>query len=331
MLHPNSMAPPRARSFVLDQLAAFDDEALRTFLAPGDVGVDAARLGTALQGREHDDLAARVEQALGDRAAEFDAARSDKAPQENVERARRQVVRTLFWPLLYWHDPDGYEELVAGEQIHPGLLDALDIDGKVVADIGAGAGRFTVQAARRARKVIAVDAVPPLLQRLERKVRDQELDNVEIRRGSFLHIPIPDAYVDVAVACSSLTSQAPWGGDGALRETQRIVKARGEMVVIWPDDPSWFCARGFTYVALPGATEMHFRDWQSAERLCRDYYSEDAARWVRERRATVVPFHVLGVKPPSDACIKRIAEPDTTTRPYGDDHPRPGVDVTPSR
>jgi len=304
------MAPPRARQFVLDQLAAFDDEALATFLVPGTHGVDPERLGSALRGESFDDLAAHIADALPPNArAAFHRGRGCQRDPRNVERDRRHVVRRLFWALLYWHDPDGYEELVAGEQTDPGLLDALDIDDRVVADIGAGAGRFSLFAARRARQVIAVDAVPALLQRLERKARDQELSNIETRRGSFLRLPLDDASVDIAVACSSLTSQAPWGGDDALREAERVVRPGGEVVVIWPDDPTWFCHRGFTYMSVPATTAMHFRDVPSAERICRDYYSDEAARWVRQHRARVVPFEVLGVKPPSDACVKRVDTP----------------------
>jgi ubiquinone/menaquinone biosynthesis C-methylase UbiE len=306
MLH-REMAPPRARRFVLDQLAAFDDEALATFLAPGGNGVDPARLGRALTGPPFDDLAVRVAAALPPAAqAAFQRGREQPPDPRGVERDRRYVVRRLFWALLYWHDADGYEELVAGEQIDPGLLDTLHIDGRVVADLGAGAGRFTLFAARRARRVIAVDAVPALLQRLACKARDQELTNIEVRRGSFVCLPIDDASVDMAVACSSLTSHAPWGGEDALREAERIVRPGGELVVIWPDDPSWFCRHGFSYEAFPATTEMHFRDVESAARICRDYYSEAAARWVCEHQARVVPFEVLGVRPPADACVKRV-------------------------
>ena len=302
------MAPPLARRYVLDHLADFDDEALATFLAPGDDGVDPERLGSALRDHRFDDLAAHVAQALPERACvAFRRGRgADNKDERQVERDSRHVVHRLFWPLLYWHDPDAYEELVAGEQVDPRLLDTLDIDGRVVADLGAGAGRFTLFAARRAQRVIAVDAVPALLQRLQCKARDQELDTIEVRRGSFVRLPLDDASVDVAVACSSLTSQAPWGGDGALREAERIVRPGGEVVVIWPDDPAWFCRRGFTYLTVPTTTAMHFRDAQSAERICRDFYSDAAAGWVREHEARVVPFAVLGVNPPSDACRKRV-------------------------
>ncbi len=299
------MAPPLAHRYVVRHLAALDDEALRTFLAP-EGAVHHGHLGNALQGEEYDDLAARIAAVLDDDARDtFESARARPESPAMVALRRRQVLDTMFWVLLYWHDPEIYEELVAGEQIHPGVLHALDLDGRVVADLGAGAGRFSLFAARHAERVIAVDAVPPLLQRLDRKARDLELSNVETRRGSFTALPLEDASVDVAVACSSLTSHAPWGGECALQECERVVRPGGDVVVIWPDSPEWFCERGFTYMALPGNAEMHFRDVDSAARLCADFYSEEAAQWVRANDARVVPFAVLGVSPPSDACFKR--------------------------
>lgn len=300
------MAPPLAHRYVVRHLDALDDEGLRTFLPPdGDAGPP--RLGTALQGEEYDELAARIARALppGARRDFLDAREFPESPLV-VAMRRRQALDTLFWVLLYWNDPEAYEELVAGEQIHPGVLAALDLDGRVVADIGAGAGRFTLHAARHAQRVIAVDAVPPLLERLERKVHDLELSNVEIRRGSFTALPLDDASVDLAVACSSLTSTAPSGGECAITEAERIVKPGGELWVIWPDAPQWFCDHGFTYMALPGNAEMHFRDVDSAARICADFYSDEAAQWVRANDARVVPFAVLGVSPPSDACRKQI-------------------------
>src|SRR5205807_10520068 len=138
LLHSSCMPPPRARDFVFEQLAGFDHEALQTFLSPGDWGVEPQRLGLALHGSEHDELAGRVVRALAPNgAASVLAARGEPCGAEAIEQARRHVVDRLFWALLYWHDPDGYEEPVAGEHIHPQLLASLDLDGRVVADLGA--------------------------------------------------------------------------------------------------------------------------------------------------------------------------------------------------
>src|SRR5205807_7029247 len=102
--------------------------------------------------------------ALEDTAARrFRGAHAAPGTAPSVDEAQGRVLDVLFWPLLYWNAPDRYEELIAGEDIHPAIIDTLDVDDRVICDIGAGTGRFTLPAARRARRVIAVDAVPVLL------------------------------------------------------------------------------------------------------------------------------------------------------------------------
>lgn len=325
--------PPLAGRFVPEQLAAFDDEGLTTFLAPGAGGVDAARLGTALIGPEHDDLAERIVRALPEpQASRMAAARAATPEPAAIAAARRHVVDRLFWPLLYWHQPDTYEELISGEHIDDGLLAAIDVAGRTVADLGAGAGRFTLTAARTAHRVLAVDAVPPLLERLARHVREAGLDNVEIHRGGFHQLPFPDASVDIAVACSSLGSRGPFGGEPAVAEACRVLRRGGEFWVIWPDDPCFFTERGFRFVQTPPPPAMSFPSLESAIRLCRDFYGERAAEWVERHGCADVPYAVLGMRPPADACVLRVGlgpEEDDTRAVHP--RPRPGIDVTPSR
>ena len=300
------MAPPRASEFSVDDVGSFDDEALATFLDPRDGGVDPALLGIALQGSDAR-LMRRIVAALpADAAARFSTSRSTAVADSTIASAQRDVMEVLFWPLVYWNDPDDYEELISGEHLHPRLLDAIDLDARTVCDIGAGTGRFSLAAATRARHIIAVDAVPQLLHRLEAKAAAVGITNIETRRGRFAALPLPDRSVDLAVACSSFTTGGPHGGDAAINEAQRVVRHGGDVVVIWPQDPGWFLKRGFQYIAVHGERTVHFRDVATAERLCSRYYSADAADWVRTHDSAEVPFSVLGMSPPSDLCIKRV-------------------------
>ena len=300
------MAPPRASEFSVSDIGLFDDEALSTFLDPRDGGVDPALLGIALQGADPL-LIDRVVAALpGDATARFSDSRAAAADDSALASAQRDVMELLFWPLVYWNDPDDYEELINGEHLHPRLLEAIDLDGRTVCDIGAGTGRFSLAAAPRANRIIAVDAVPGLLRRLEAKATAAGLNNIATRRGRFTSLPLPDGSVDIAVACSSFTTGGPHGGDTAISEAQRVVRRGGDVVVIWPQDPHWFLQRGFQYIAVHGERTVHFRDVRTAERLCSRYYSADAATWVRVHNSAEVPFSVLGMSPPSDLCIKRV-------------------------
>lgn len=324
--------PPLTAQFSLSDIAAFDDRALATFLAPGEGGIDPARLGAALAGSEHDGLCARIASLLPGAQARIHAARAAACGTPKAAEAGRHVVERLFWPLLYWHMPRTYEELVSGEQVDPELMAAIDLDGKVVADLGAGCGRFTLLAAPRARRVIAVDEMPPLLERLAAVVAEHGFDNVDIRRGSFHRLPIDDACVDVAVACSSLGSRGPSGGSAAIAEACRVLRPGGELWLIWPDNPAFFTERGFRFVQAPPPAALSFPSVEAAERLCRQFYGERAARWVGEHRTAVVPYAVLGMRPPADACVLRVgAGPEEDDSRAVHPRPRPGVEVTPSR
>ena len=298
-----SVAPA---GFGLDDVAGFDDEALRTFLDPRDGGVEPDALGRAATGSAPE-LASRLRDALpADATHAFDTAYAASSTAASVARARRQVVEALFWPLVYWHRPDDYEELIRGERIHTRILDELDLDRRDVCDIGAGTGRFTLVAAARARHVVAVDAVPALLARLADKARAAGLGNIELRRGGFAALPLSDRSVDIAIACSAFTSSGPHGGVRALAEAERVVRPGGLVAVIWPQQSDWLTAQGFEYVRVRGNPALEFRDVGTAERLCRLYYPAAAARWVRRHGSPAVPYAILGVSPPNDVCIKHV-------------------------
>jgi hypothetical protein len=90
-----------------------------------------------------------------------------------------------------------------------------------------------------------------------------------------------------------------------MREAERVVRPGGLVAIIWPQEPQWYRQRGYEYVRDRSAATHHFRDFETAERLCATYYSDAAATWVREHHAHEVPYSVLGVSPPNDVCIKR--------------------------
>jgi SAM-dependent methyltransferase len=53
-------------------------------------------------------------------------------------------------------------------------------------EFGSGTGQFTVAAAARCARVVAVDVSPPMLQRLGEKLAERRLGNVELVRAGFL-------------------------------------------------------------------------------------------------------------------------------------------------
>lgn len=83
------------------------------------------------------------------------------------------------------------------------IMDALGIaEGSVVADIGAGAGWFTIRLARRVGpngRVYAEDIQREMLDAIRRRVGREELRNVETRRGTASHPDLPAAALDAVL------------------------------------------------------------------------------------------------------------------------------------
>jgi SAM-dependent methyltransferase len=84
------------------------------------------------------------------------------------------------------------------------IMDALGIaDGSYVADIGAGAGWFTIRLARRVEqqgRVYAQDVQPQMLEAIRRRVsREGLLDRVEVVRGEGSDPRLPLARLDAVL------------------------------------------------------------------------------------------------------------------------------------
>ncbi len=81
------------------------------------------------------------------------------------------------------------------------LAKLVDLSGLIVADIGAGTGRATLAAARRARQVIAIDAYESVVEYGSRLVAEANLTNVRYVLGDRAALPLEDDSID-AVICA---------------------------------------------------------------------------------------------------------------------------------
>jgi SAM-dependent methyltransferase len=105
------------------------------------------------------------------------------------------------------------------------LLPALD-----VADLGCGDGYLTIETARWARRVVAIDRSREVLGRGRELAVRRGVDNITWKRGELESLPLDDGSTDVA-----LLSQALHHADDpprALREAARILKPGGRILIL---------------------------------------------------------------------------------------------------
>jgi ArsR family transcriptional regulator len=183
------------------------------------------RLGPSLGDGGHGGLRAVLD-AQFHAARETAAVKADEARLQEVLRLRRENFDAHAGP-----------DTRDGRQLVPGrswaawaralghLLPKLD-----VVDIGCGEGYLTIEVARWARHVVAVDRSPAVLARAKALAGRRRATNIVFKRGEIERLPIDDAAADVALMSQAL-HHAP-DPAAALAEAVRILRPGGRLLVL---------------------------------------------------------------------------------------------------
>jgi SAM-dependent methyltransferase len=218
-----------------------------------------------------------------------------------------QTDITVAWELLYRLEPELYDRLVSAERLHAGVLEWLPRDVERIVEVGAGAGRLTLELVDRAREVVAVEPAAPLRRLLDGKLsRADHRCRVRVTQGFFDDLPVADDCADVVVACSALTPAPGHGGEAGLAEMERVCRPGGRVVIVWPNNVDWLAAHGYRYASFAGEMHVEFASLEEAVELTEVFYPNVVAE-VRRRGARQVPYEVLGVNPPRDLAFKVMA------------------------
>jgi len=173
--------------------------------------------------------------AAEDRAALWSWLRAEFAkatPATRADDARLEEVRRVRQESFADHGGEGdRRQLVPGRSWAAwsralGLL----LPPVVVADLGCGEGYLTIETARWARRVIAIDRSAEVLARARALGARRKVRNVTWKRGDLERVPIDDQSVDVALVSQALHhAEHP---DRALGEVHRILRPGGRIVVL---------------------------------------------------------------------------------------------------
>jgi SAM-dependent methyltransferase len=311
-----STLPQCETPFDIEDLGIFDDDTLHDILTNSGLGLTVKKLAHSLHGAS-ESLVQRIERnLLSSQRVDFFDELHRPVPEKVVQADRCAVLQALFWELTYWKTPDLYEELIAGEQLHPGIFQQLEpeVHNKIVLDAGAGSGRATFECVKYgARKVYAVEPSPGLLHILRRKITCQAKSRcVSPLQGRFNRLPLEDDSVDTALSCSAFTSDPVQGGEPGLAELRRVIKPGGKLFIIWPrtQDHRWFSYHSFCYVQLPMHEEMRirFRTKEIALQCVQRFYPNNTGivDFIMEEHQPEIPFSMLGLNPPCDYYWLRV-------------------------
>jgi SAM-dependent methyltransferase len=206
--------------------------------------------------------------------------RADDARLQEVLRVRRENF-----------DQHAGPDTRDGRQLVPGrswaawaralghLLPPVD-----VVDIGCGEGYLTVEVARWARRVVAVDRSPAVLARAKALAGRRRATNITFKRGDIDRLPLETASMDVALLSQALHHSAD--PSRTLAEAARVVRPEGKVLVLDLRE------HGEAWVREKlGDRQLGFDD-QDLERLLSDAGLNDVKVTVGSRRSGD-PFTVL--------------------------------------
>jgi len=213
----------------------------------------------------------------------------------------------LAWELLYRREPRLYDRLVSAERLHPDLVAWLPGGVERIVEVGAGAGRLTLELLERAQAVWAIEPAAPLrellLEKLSRATRG---DRVRVIDGFFDELPLADDFADLVVTCSAFTPDPAHGGERGLAEMERVCRPGGRVAIVWPNNLDWLAARGYRRVSFAGDMFLEFASPAEAVELI-EIFHPHAATAVRDGGSRRVPYSALGVNPPRDVAYKVIS------------------------
>jgi ubiquinone/menaquinone biosynthesis C-methylase UbiE/DNA-binding transcriptional ArsR family regulator len=170
---------------------------------------------------------ARVNEIVRTLARELPETARDRTALKLTLQKRQDKAREYFDQLAgkfgRSHCPGRSWEALAHTLIS--LLPAL-----TVADLGAGEGTLAQLLAKNARKVIAIDNSPKMVEFGSDLARQHGFRNLEYRLGDIEDPPIPKNHVDLAILSQAL-HHAP-RPERAIQSAHRILKKGGRLVVL---------------------------------------------------------------------------------------------------
>jgi SAM-dependent methyltransferase len=190
-----------------------------------DGGFTYYRLAPMLDGAGDNALATMLRAQFAASAGDA-SVRADDARLQEVLRLRKENFDTHSGP-----DTRDARQLVPGRSWAAwsraiGLL----LPRLKVADLGCGEGYLTMEAARWASRVIAVDRSDAVLKRAQSLARRRRVSNVIWKRGELEKLPMQDRSVDVAMLSQALHhAHSP---ARAVAEAARVTVPGGRVLVL---------------------------------------------------------------------------------------------------
>jgi ubiquinone/menaquinone biosynthesis C-methylase UbiE len=229
--------------------------------------------------------------------------RSTKRKQKHTKAPK--IPKESFNHLANFYNNNAvlYEKLSRCEDYNDDILRTLDknfeFKGKIILELGAGTGRFTIPLAKRAKTIYALDNSKSMLGVLRKKIHAKKTRNIKILKSRYSRIPLRKESVDIVISVWSFpTHSRNWDKD--MMQVDKVLRKGGMMIFIdnykggeyyrlrmhtknkedakkfekWGKDVhNWHQSRGFKNIVVN--TLLNFGSKGNVEKICGPFFGFD--------------------------------------------------------
>ena len=143
-----------------------------------------------------------------------------------VEEQCQEALWEIADLIIYNKSPERFDTNAPIKWKLDEISSICSLEGKVVADVGAGSGRIAFMVAPLALTVFAVEPVTSLRSFMKEKAAEKGVENLYIMDGTLDSIPLPDQSLDVLITSNAIG----WNLSEELIEIKRVVKSGGHAI-----------------------------------------------------------------------------------------------------
>lgn len=156
----------------------------------------------------------------------------DEWTKDEMREAETRILHRHETFIIYAH-PEVMEQVNYIRNWDPKYLyELVDLEGKVVLDVGSGTGRLAWAAARKAKRVYASEPCDQLREYMRDRIKKESIENVKVLDGEVLCLPYEKDTFDV-VMCGHVIGDYY---EEEIAELTRITKQGGWIIVCNGDD-----------------------------------------------------------------------------------------------
>ena len=153
---------------------------------------------------------------------------------------RKQIMdhcQEALWEIadliVYNKHPELYDRNIRIHWDINEISSVSSLEGKIVADVGAGSGRIAFMLARHAQTVFAVEPLNSFRSFMKVKAVKQDMHNLFVLDGTLDSIALPDDSLDILITSNAIG----WNLDAELVEIERVVKPGGFAIHLLHSEP----------------------------------------------------------------------------------------------